>query len=58
MRIILAFIMCSVFIYCGVNWFLLPMVPVTRQFIHGLTIWHSAGLSALLMIALLFVNSK
>jgi len=58
MRVLFAFVLCTIFIFCGVNWFLLPIVPMVRQIIPALSIWHSAGLSALLMIGLLFVNSK
>lgn len=58
MRVLFAFVLCTIFIFCGVNWFLLPLFPMARQVIPALTIWHSAGASALLMIAILFVGGN
>lgn len=57
MKVFFGFIFCTVFIFAAVNWFLRPVVPVVAEIVPALNIWHCAGLSACLMIAMLFVGN-
>ena len=56
MKTIMTFIVVSIFVYVGVNFFALPTFPQVMSPVvgHGLTVYGSMGASAVLMLLSLF----
>jgi hypothetical protein len=50
------FLALSVCIFCAINLFLIPQFPEIAHRINPLTPHHSLGLSAIIMIGMLFVK--